>query len=82
MGPEPPPAPPSTVIYEAARDRSCEPSCFDVLGIDAITPADEIKRRFRELAKRYHPDRGGRQEDFVAINHAYVQALRLLLDVA
>ncbi len=82
MGPEPPQPEPSTVVYDVSRNDLSGPSCFDVLGVEATAPADELKRRFRELAKIFHPDRGGCQEDFVAINRAYVQAVRLLLDVA
>jgi hypothetical protein len=65
--------PPATIAVPA------EPSCFHLLGIDGEAGPDEVKRRFRELAKVHHPDRGGKHEDFVAISGAYVSALRILL---
>ena len=33
---------------------------YGVLGLDASATQDEVKRRYRELAKRLHPDRAGR----------------------
>ena len=34
---------------------------YGVLGLDASATQDEVKRRYRELAKRLHPDRAGRE---------------------
>ncbi len=31
-------------------------SHYDLLGVKATATAAEIRRRFRELAKKYHPD--------------------------
>jgi curved DNA-binding protein CbpA len=33
-----------------------QPNYYEVLGLPATASADEIKRRYRELARRYHPD--------------------------
>jgi hypothetical protein len=46
------------------------------LGEDA--PRDTIRRRYRELAMRHHPDRGGDAERFARINaaHAVLVGLR------
>lgn len=60
-------------------DHVADSSCYEVLGVDPHASEDELRRRFRELAKRLHPDRGGRVDEFVVINRAYVDALRLLL---
>jgi curved DNA-binding protein CbpA len=32
---------------------------YDVLGVGADAGADEIKRAYRQLARRYHPDISG-----------------------
>lgn len=31
-------------------------SPYDVLGLKEGTPFDEVKKRYRELVKKYHPD--------------------------
>lgn len=38
-----------------------------VLGIEGTTSEDDIRRRYRELIKRYHPDRAprGRESEFL-----------------
>ncbi len=42
-----------------------------VLGLPANATHDQIKRRYRALAKRYHPDRGGDQRQMQRIIAAY-----------
>lgn len=37
---------------------------------DAPSP-DELKKRWRELCRKHHPDHGGNQEDFLRVTHAY-----------
>ena len=40
--------------------------------INMIAPTeDEIKKAFRKLAIKHHPDRGGSKEKFQEINEAY-----------
>ncbi len=63
----------------AGVENAADTSCYAVLGVDPQASEDELRRRFRALAKRLHPDRGGPTDEFVAINQAYVDALRLLL---
>ena len=42
-----------------------------VLGLPPNATRQQIKRRYRALAKRYHPDRGGDQQQMQRIIAAY-----------
>ncbi len=42
-----------------------------VLGLPANATPQQIKRRYRALAKRHHPDRGGDQQQMQRIIAAY-----------
>jgi molecular chaperone DnaJ len=44
---------------------------YQILGIPENASEEEIKKRFRELAKKYHPDVGGDPEKFKKILEAY-----------
>jgi len=44
---------------------------YKILGIDKDASKDEIKKSFRELSKKYHPDVGGDEDKFKEINEAY-----------
>ncbi|CAF2397126.1 unnamed protein product [Rotaria sp. Silwood2] len=44
---------------------------FAVLDIDREATVSEIKRAYRELSKKHHPDRGGDPEQFKEIAKAY-----------
>ena len=44
---------------------------YDVLGVKKDASADEIKKAFRKLARKHHPDAGGDEEKFKEINEAY-----------
>lgn len=37
---------------------------YDLLGVDQKASMDEIKKAFRKLALKNHPDRGGDKEKF------------------
>ena len=39
---------------------------------------DEINKKYKELAKEHHPDKGGNTEDFKAINKAHKMLKREL----
>jgi molecular chaperone DnaJ len=45
---------------------------YEILGVDKGASADEIKKAFRKLAVKYHPDKdGGDETKFKEINEAY-----------
>ena len=44
---------------------------YDVLGVKKDASADEIKKAFRKLAVKYHPDAGGDEQKFKEISEAY-----------
>lgn len=45
---------------------------YKTLGIEKTASLDEIKKAYRKLAMKYHPDRtDGDQEKFQQIKHAY-----------
>lgn len=44
---------------------------YEVLGVDQNASVDEIKKAYRRLAIRHHPDKGGDPESFKEVSHAY-----------
>lgn len=45
---------------------------YDILGVSKNATKDEIKRAYRKLAHKYHPDKaGGDEETFKKVNAAY-----------
>lgn len=44
---------------------------YDVLGVKQDATQAEIKRAFRKLAQKYHPDAGGDEEKFKEVSEAY-----------
>ncbi|MEZ4527274.1 MAG: DNA-J related domain-containing protein [Desulfobacterales bacterium] len=54
---------------------------LQVLGICGTPDREEVKRKFRELAKKHHPDKGSvSHEKFYEINRAYRLLLRVMPD--
>lgn len=44
---------------------------YNVLGVEKNASKDDIKKAFRKLAHKYHPDKGGDEAKFKEINEAY-----------
>lgn len=45
---------------------------YDILGVDRKASGDDIKKAFRKLAHKYHPDKtGGDEAKFKEVNEAY-----------
>jgi len=48
-----------------------DPDILDWMGLPPNASADDIKKRFRELAKKYHPDKGGDSSEFIRLMENY-----------
>ena len=44
---------------------------YELLGVEKTATYDEIRKAFRKLALKNHPDRGGDKEKFQELNAAY-----------
>ena len=44
---------------------------YEILGVPRGASEDDIKKAFRKLARKHHPDAGGSEERFKEINEAY-----------
>lgn len=47
------------------------PDYYKTLGVPRTATADEIKKAYRKLARKHHPDAGGDEAKFKEINEAY-----------
>jgi hypothetical protein len=52
-------------------DAGYDPVLLAQIGLPPQSGPDEIKKRFRELAKKYHPDTGGNSQQFIALVDVY-----------
>jgi curved DNA-binding protein CbpA len=51
---------------------------YRLLHLQAEDGPAQARIQYRELAKRYHPDAGGRHTDFLALQQAYEQVVAYL----
>lgn len=54
------------------------PMCFLQLGFNHIPTSEELKKRYKELAKTNHPDVGGNSEYFISIQNSFESAQKIL----
>ena len=59
-----------TKVTEVERMAST-PDYYKTLGVPRTATADEIKKAFRKLARKHHPDAGGDEAKFKELNEAY-----------
>lgn len=48
---------------------------YEILGLKKNCSKNEIKRKYKKLAKMYHPDKGGDLEKFKQVSEAYTVLL-------
>ncbi len=53
------------------EDGLYDPASLEWLGLDYTADSTEIKKRFRALAKKLHPDHGGDNEQFIELLDIY-----------
>ena len=46
-------------------------NALNILNLPKLISKDDIKKQYRYLAKKNHPDRGGDAEKMEQLNHAY-----------
>ena len=54
------------------------PECFVVLGVQADATEADVKRAFKSIVKKVHPDAGGDPEEFKAVYAAYERAMAMV----
>lgn len=66
-----------SVYFQKYKDMGLEfdeiqdPSVLSYFGLTPGASVDDIKKKFRELAKKYHPDCGGSGEKMIEVLDAY-----------
>lgn len=48
-----------------------EQEAYKVLGVGVLVTSKELKKEYRKLVKKHHPDKGGEGELFIKIQKAY-----------
>ena len=52
------------------------PNPYEILGLHQNASEDEVKKAYKLLARKHHPDKGGTAEKFKEINEAYTQIMK------
>jgi hypothetical protein len=56
-------------------DEIQDPSMLSYFGLAPGASTDDVKKAFRELAKKHHPDCGGNSENMIELLEAYHKAI-------
>lgn len=51
----------------------CDPALLSIFGLSSFATFEDVKKRFRELAHRHHPDKGGNIDTFRMYLDVYEQ---------
>lgn len=51
--------------------RGYDPHLLALMGLTPLATSEDVKKRFRELARKYHPDTGGDSSQFIALMDVY-----------
>jgi len=62
--------------YGLSMEDIYDPGLLSLLGLSSYASLQDIKRRYRELAQRYHPDHGGTHDKFIELVDVYEQLRR------
>ena len=62
--------------YGLSMEDIYDPGLLSLLGLPSYASLQDIKRRYRELAQRYHPDHGGTHDKFIELVDVYEQLRR------
>jgi len=62
-------------ISKKARASGEDP--FGILDVSPESDLEIIKKQYRRLVLKHHPDHGGNPEDFIRINEAYRKIIRM-----
>ena len=62
------------ILRKGARNNAL----YGVLGLPETATAEDVKKKYKELALVHHPDRGGKYEDFIRITEAKNKLLAFL----
>lgn len=62
--------------FDALPDPSAVTRWWEVLGVSAHIPTNEIPSAYRAAVKRAHPDQGGTEREFHEVHQAYETAMK------
>src|SRR5947209_18052105 len=60
-----------TPAVDGMKDSETGKDYYTILGAGEREAREEIERRYKRLAQRHHPDRGGDEEEMKSINEAW-----------